>query len=142
MDPGTRIQLKACIRQEVETMLTEGDRVYLQGLSPSALLEAVENELCFLGLYAHEDHETPVVIHRILEEHLDAWCQLYLWSPKVEIDASPFIQESQSEAVKILFGDETLYFDFGQTTGPLRFETMSAPRWTELDPYESDHAVS
>ena len=58
MDPGTRIQLKARIRQEVETMLTEGDRVYLQGLSPSALLEAVESELRFLGLYAHEDQES------------------------------------------------------------------------------------
>ena len=142
MDPGTRIQLKARIRQEVETMLTEGDRVYLQGLSPSALLEAVESELRFLGLYAHEDHETPVVIHKILEGHLDAWCQLYLWSPKVEIDASPLIQESHSAAVKILFGDETLYFDFGQTMESSRSDTKSPPRWTELDPYESDHAVS
>jgi hypothetical protein len=126
MDPGTRTQLKAHIEREVETMLTEGDRIYLQGLSPSALLEAVESELHFLGLYTHEDHETPAVIHRILEEHLDAWCQLYLWSPKVEIDTSPFIQEYHSAAVKSLFGDETLYFDFGQTTEPLRFETMSA----------------
>jgi hypothetical protein len=142
MDPGTRIQLKARIRQEVETMLTEGDRVYLRGLSPSALLEAVESELHFLGFYAHEDRETPAVIHRILEEHLDAWCQLYLWSPKVEIDASPLIQESHSAAVKILFGDETLYFDFGQTMESSRSDTMSAPRWTELDTYESNHAVS
>jgi hypothetical protein len=124
MDPGTRIQLKARIRQEVETMLTEGDRVYLRELSPSALLEAVESELHFLGLYAHEDHETPVVIHRILEEHLDAWCQLYLWSPKVEIDDSPLIQKSQSAGVKIRFGDETQNFDFGQTTEPLHSETM------------------
>lgn len=68
MDPGTRIQLKARIRQEVETILTEGDRVYLRELSPSALLEAVESELHFLGFYAHEDRETPAVIHRILEE--------------------------------------------------------------------------
>ena len=142
MDPGTRIQLKARIRQEVETMLTEGDRVYLQGLSPSALLEAVENELCFLGVYVHEDHETPVVIHKILEEHLDAWCQLYLWSPKVDIDASPLIQESHNAAVKILFSNETFYFDFGQTMESSHSDTMSAPRWTELDTYESDHAVS
>ena len=121
MDSAAKTQIKAQIEQEVETMLTEGDRVYLLGLSRRDLLEAVENELCFLGLYANEDYETPVVIHELLEEYLDAWCQLYLWSPKVDIDASPFIiQETQSAGVKLLSANMPRYFDFGQTTELVR----------------------
>lgn len=87
MDPAAITQIKTRIEQEVEMMLREGDRVYLQELSRSGLLEAVENELRFLGLYAYKDLETPVVIKRILEEYLDIWCQLYLWSPRVDIGA-------------------------------------------------------
>jgi hypothetical protein len=142
MDAIERTQLKARIEQEVETMMREGDRAYLQELSRSDLLEVVENELRFLGLYAYKDLETPVVIKRILEEHLDIWCQLYLWSPRVDIDASPFIQESQSAVVAPLSNNEIFYFDFGQGVETLDFETESAPRWTGLDPYESDYPVS
>lgn len=94
-------------------MLTEGDRTYLENLSFSALLEVVENELRFLGLYAHEDIETPAVIHRILEKNLDTWCEEYLWAPKVEIDSSPYIQESQSLGFEFIFIIERSNFDFG-----------------------------
>lgn len=99
MGPKARSQLEARIEQEVETMMTEGDQNYLQSLSPSALLEAVENELRFLGLYSYLDHETPTVIHDILEAQLDAWCQSYLGATKVKIADSPLIQEISSESV-------------------------------------------
>jgi hypothetical protein len=79
MDTSARKRLEERVAQEVETMLTEGDRASLQGLSRGILLEALENELRFLGFYSHDDRETPVAIHEILEKHLDQWCEGYLW---------------------------------------------------------------
>ena len=73
MDPLKRKELEERVLEEVQTILTEGDRPYLQGLSCAALLEALENELRFLGLYVHGDSETPAVIHTLLEQHLDQW---------------------------------------------------------------------
>jgi hypothetical protein len=52
-------------------MLSEGDFDYLRSLSRTALGEVIENELRFLGLYAYEDHEAPMIIHALVEKHLD-----------------------------------------------------------------------
>jgi hypothetical protein len=73
MDPLKRKELEERVFAEVQTILTEGDRPYLQELSRAALLEALENELRFLGLYVHGDSETPAVIHTFLERYLDQW---------------------------------------------------------------------
>jgi len=73
VDPLKRKELEERVFAEVQTILTEGDRPYLQELSRAALLEALENELRFLGLYVHGDRETPVAIHTLLEQHLDQW---------------------------------------------------------------------
>ena len=73
MDTLTRKRLEERILEEVQILLNEGDRTYFQGLSRSDFLEALENELRFLGLYAHNDRETPVVLRTILEQHLDQW---------------------------------------------------------------------
>jgi hypothetical protein len=73
MDPLKRKELEERVFEEVQTILTEGDHPYLRGLSRAALLEALENELRFLGLYVHSDRETPAVIHTLLEQHLDQW---------------------------------------------------------------------
>jgi len=62
MEPGSREVLMQRIHQEVRTILTEGDCVTLQGLPRQALLESLENELRFLGLYSHSDTETPCVM--------------------------------------------------------------------------------
>ena len=78
MDPLARKHLEERIFEEVQTLLMEGDRTYLQGLSCATLLEAMENELRFLGLYAHSDVETPTMIHALLEQHLDWWRMRYL----------------------------------------------------------------
>jgi hypothetical protein len=73
VDPLKRKELEERVFEEVQIILIEGDRPYLQELSRAALLEALENELRFLGLYVHSDSETPAVIHALLEQHLDQW---------------------------------------------------------------------
>jgi hypothetical protein len=73
MNPRQKKELEERVFEEVQTILTEGDRPYLQTLSRAALLEVLENELRFLGLYVHGDSETPAVIHSLLEQHLDQW---------------------------------------------------------------------
>ena len=77
MDLLTRKDLEKHIWKEVQIILTEGDRTYLQGLPRAALVEALENELRFLGLYAHSDTEAPAVIHALLEQHIDQWRKDY-----------------------------------------------------------------
>jgi len=78
MDPLARKDLEKRIWKEVQIILTEGDRTYLRELPRAALVEALENELRFLGLYAHSDTETPAVIHTLLEQHIDQWRKDYL----------------------------------------------------------------
>lgn len=78
MDPLTRKDLEKRIWKEVQIILTEGDRPYLRGLPRTTLVEALENELRFLGLYAHSDTETSAVIHTFLEQHIDQWRKDYL----------------------------------------------------------------
>jgi hypothetical protein len=131
MDPSAQKRLEERIVEEVQTMLTEGDRTYLNGLSRDALLEALETELRFLGLYTHDDQETPKVIRVFLETHLDQWCEEYLWQEetpmpgeqqtipeqttpemKVEIEESLLIQTSSSAGTGIPMTKVTHYIGF------------------------------
>lgn len=85
MDTVERQALEERVKKEVHVMLTEGDQAYLEGLSRDALLEALENELRFLGLYAYEDQESPIVIRDFLRQNLDEWWQ----KPKGHCRAKP-----------------------------------------------------
>ena len=69
--------LEECIEENVQIILTEGDRLYLQGLSRTDLVDALENELRFLGLYAHSDTETPAAIHALVDQRIDQWRRDY-----------------------------------------------------------------
>jgi hypothetical protein len=85
MERFAQKHLEERLFHEVATMLSEGDLDYLRSLSRTALGEVIENELRFLGLYAYEDHEAPMIIHALVEKHLDQWRKQYL-----SIDAHPF----------------------------------------------------
>jgi len=124
MDALTRKYLEERIFKEVQTMLMEGDRTYLQGLSRTALLEAMENELRFLGLYAHSDAETPTMIHTILEQHLDLWRMRYLSqqdstissaqppTPAIPVEiASPWVQKIMSTVSSFQIAQVPRYSD-------------------------------
>jgi hypothetical protein len=113
MEPGSREALVQRIHQEVRTILTEGDRVTLHSLPRQALLESLENELRFLGLYSHSDTETPCVIHTILDHYLDQWRATYLVEPPTIIIAqSPFIQIAASSSLGIPRTATTHYISF------------------------------
>lgn len=75
MDTLARKALEERVAREARDLLKGGDRAYLSGLSRAGLLEALETELRFLGLYSYEDQETPLIIRDILRQKLDAWCQ-------------------------------------------------------------------
>ena len=75
MDTVKRQALKERVKREVHIMLTEGNQAYLEELSRDALIEALENELRFLGLYAYEDQESPIVIRSLLRQNIDKWWQ-------------------------------------------------------------------
>ena len=92
MDSAVKRRLEERIVEEMQTMLTEGDRPHLRELSRDALLETIETELKFLGLYSHDDQETPAMIHMILLERFDQLCEEYLYGPTVQLHESPFIQ--------------------------------------------------
>jgi hypothetical protein len=77
-------QLEERITGEVQTVLTEGDLDYLKGLSRSALLELLESEIMFLGVYPIDNREAPVVVNRVLEENLDYWREIYLGKKRGE----------------------------------------------------------
>ena len=81
MDALARKALEERVAREARDLLQGGDQAYLSGLSQAGLLEALETELRFLGLYAHEDQETPVIIRDILRQKLDEWWQ----SPTAEV---------------------------------------------------------
>ena len=68
-----RKALEERVARAARDLLKGGDQAYLSGLSHAGLLEALETELRFLGLYAYEDQETPVMIWDILRQNLDAW---------------------------------------------------------------------
>ena len=73
MDAKERDAIEARVKAEVRIMLTEGNIGYLQQLTRPSMLEMLEEELGFLGLYSNKDQETPKLIREILEEHLDVW---------------------------------------------------------------------
>jgi hypothetical protein len=87
MDPFARKQLEEHLCAEVQKLLATADQHYIQGLSPTAFLEAVENEVRFLGLYPHADTETPEVIHAILEQTLAQWLEYYGGSDKETVNS-------------------------------------------------------
>ena len=136
MDPLKRKNLEERLFEEVQTMLIEGDRPYLLGLSRTALLEALETELQFLGLYAHSDKETPAAIHTILEQHLDQWRTYYIEQKKdaisseqqptpatrVQMTASPLVQITTSSASGIPMTEVTRYIGFMPPMERLRIQ--------------------
>src|SRR2546426_7151596 len=110
------IPLEERIREAVQQLLEAGDPAYLQGLSRQAFMDALENELRFLGLYRHDDHDTPARVHAFVEDHADQWRLEYLSQPPpalssaqqdipashIEIEASPFVSLRASAAIGIL----------------------------------------
>ena len=120
MDPQTRQQLEERVRQEVALMLTEGMQPYLQSLSRPALVEMLENELRFLGLYAHSNTEAPEIIHALLERELDEWCHKYL-VPR-ERDLSSLRQLNASRASGVARSQETYYMGFTLPGDQLRIQ--------------------
>jgi hypothetical protein len=126
MDALERKRLEERIVEEVHRMLTEGNLSYLLGLNRAGLIEALEHELRFLGFYHRDDRETPALIHALLEEKLDQWCEDYLRprevsmagekqpnsETKVQIEASPLIQNISSAAIGIMRTEKTQYIGF------------------------------
>jgi len=122
MDALERKRLEERIVEEVQTMLAEGNINYLMGFDRAGLMKALEHELRFLGLYHRDDCETPLLIHKLLEENIDQWYESYLRprveektpnpETKVQIEASPWIT-SFSAGTGILKKDWTQYIDFG-----------------------------
>lgn len=139
MDPLARKRLEERIVTEVQTMLMEGDRSYLQKLARAALLEALETELQFLGLYSYDDLETPVVIHMFLEKHLDQWYEDYLWENeipilreqqptfevKIQIAESSLMQLPSSTGVGITMTEATSYIGFMPPIDHLRIQVST-----------------
>jgi hypothetical protein len=77
MDVLATKRLEERVHEKVDMVLTEGDQDYLRGLCRDALLEVLETELRFLGLYRHNDRESPALIHALLEENIDMWREYY-----------------------------------------------------------------
>jgi len=73
VDAQQRDAIENRVKSEVHIMLTEGNIGYLQQLARPSMLQMLEEELGFLGLYSIEDEETPKLIREILEQHLDVW---------------------------------------------------------------------
>ncbi|WP_179137548.1 ATP-binding protein [Candidatus Entotheonella palauensis] len=73
MGPDEYKSLESQIAEEIQVMLSEGDLAYLQGLDSNALLDALENEILFLGLYECDDTETQEAARDYLRSHLNQW---------------------------------------------------------------------
>ena len=103
--------LETRVKQEVLSMLTEGDWSYLNGLSHSAMIEALEGELGFLGLYSHKDTETPRFIKELLGRHLTKW----LLEPEVQFwlkSPSPGLVEFSTENHDFWEGEPNQFYNF------------------------------
>ena len=111
----TRKELEERVEREVRIMLAEGDQTYLNGLSDEALLEALESELYFLGLYPDEDHETPEIIRDLLRRRFEEWRQ----KPdlRVQLEESSVAWMPSSRAVGSLRAKQ--YFVFGSAQEPM-----------------------
>lgn len=120
-----RQALEQRIHQEIQTIFAAGDRPHLQALPRNVLLESLENELRFLGLYSHSDQETPQVIHTILEAHLDQWRASYLVQPKhiifherqtpridIQGTTSPLVHINTIVSSGVIIEQATRYFGF------------------------------
>jgi hypothetical protein len=122
MEPLRGDTLKQRLLEAVEQLVYVGDPTYMQGLSRSAFIEALAWELRFLGLYAHDDPETPLVIHALLEQHIDEWCPMYAeaWAddpwriPEQTIHVIPsyFLQVISSACVGIPRTPQTHHYGF------------------------------
>jgi hypothetical protein len=73
MDILERQYLEERIFNAIQLLLSVSDLHYLQSLSRSAFLDALEHELRFLGFYADNDEETSYAIHNFLEQNVDQW---------------------------------------------------------------------
>jgi hypothetical protein len=73
MDLLVKRELEESVAQKTQFILENGDEDYLFNLSFPNLIEALEGELLFLGLYPYGDHETAQAIHEILVENLPNW---------------------------------------------------------------------
>jgi hypothetical protein len=73
MNPLARQELHDRIFNAVQLLLAVSDRNYLRSLSRSTFLDALENELRFLGFYAASDEETLHAVHAFLDRHVDQW---------------------------------------------------------------------
>lgn len=112
MDTLARKALEERVAREARELLKGGNQAYLSGLSRVGLLEALETELRFLGLYSHEDQETPVMIRDILRQKLDEWWQ----SPTAEVrfPESTGIVKFSGAGVGLLRSETNYRFDFAQ----------------------------
>ena len=125
MEPLTRKCLEERIFEEVQQLLAVGDSTYLQGLSRIGFIEALENELRFLGLYQHDDRETPAVIRAIVEEHADQWRMEYLSQPDTSISsAQPQMPQIPAEV-------ESPWVQKIVSTGS-SFQIAKVPRYSDL----------
>ena len=112
MDTLARKALEERVGREARELLKGGDQAYLSGLSRVGLLEALETELRFLGLYSHEDQETPAVIRDILRQKLDEWWQ----NPDAEVrfPESLWIVKFSGAGVGLLRSETNHRFNFAQ----------------------------
>ena len=104
-------RLKDRIAEDVKMILTEGDQDYLRCLPRIELIDVLERELRFFGVYTLNDRGTTEVVHAFLENNLDEWCTDYLYVPKVEIQESEFciLQTSSGSHITRALN---LFFDF------------------------------
>jgi hypothetical protein len=125
MDTPARKALEERVEREARDLLQGGDQAYLSGLSRAGLLEALETELRFLGLYAHEEQEIPVMIRDILRQKLDAWRQ----SPaaEVRISESPWIVKFSGASVGLLRSETNHRFNFTQLAS-IRTDTHNSEK--------------
>ena len=112
MDTLARKALEERVEREARELLKGGDQAYLSGLSRVGLLEALETELRFLGLYAHEDQETPVIIRDILRQKLDEWWQNA--TAEVRLPESPWIVKFSGAGVGLMASKANYRVNFAQ----------------------------
>jgi len=125
MDPLAKKRLEESILGAVQGLLAVGDRSYLQGLSRPDFIEALENELRFVGLYCHDDAETPAMIHAFIEQYIDQWriqieqqkdalshAQQSCPEIRIHMSIAPFVQTTTSTTSGIPLHDTTRYVGF------------------------------
>lgn len=89
--------LQRRIADEVKTVLTSGDQVYLRGLSREELLDVLHSELRFLGLYRLDEEHIAVAVSAFLDSHLDTWRAAYLDNFTIE-SGSQFLQQPRTNS--------------------------------------------